>query len=222
MDGDFSRIGEKLNTEKLNIEKINTEKLSTENLNTENLNNEKFLRRSISVGDAIIMAGYAGTYGTAVLLEREKERICKRFGSLIYRQLRNKYFQKTNTDNPVEIANALSEEEILYFHTVSDGGIYKSLRQLGKWLDKSSGRGLAVDNKAIPIMQETIEICECLDRNPYLEDGTGSLIMVCRNEDRVINIIKEKFPEIPVNVIGRITGSRESMVFFGEGEHRTL
>lgn len=216
-----------------------------------NLSDEKYLRRCIKVGDAIIMAGYAGTYGAVNLLETEKDRIIDRFGSLIYRQLLDKcrqvsyIFHDENTDFPNQLkteefagaessygkntgtvssdfAGALKGEDIFYCREVSEGGSYGSLRQLGKWLDKSTGRGIAVENKAIPILQETIEICECLDRNPYKEDGNGSLILVCRNEDRVINSISEKFPEIPVKVIGRITGSRESMVFFGEGEHKTL
>ena len=47
-------------------------------------------------------------------------------------------------------------------HDVTEGGIYGALWELAE----ASGIGLVIDLKAIPIRQETVEICEYYRLNP--------------------------------------------------------
>ena len=48
-------------------------------------------------------------------------------------------------------------------HDVTEGGIFGALWEMAE----ASGVGLCVDLKKIPIRQETIEICEFFNLNPY-------------------------------------------------------
>ncbi len=58
-------------------------------------------------------------------------------------------------------------------HDVTEGGIFGALWEMAA----SSGVGLTVDLKKIPIRQETIEICEVFDINPYMLISSGSMLI---------------------------------------------
>ena len=55
-------------------------------------------------------------------------------------------------------------------HDVTEGGIYGALWELAE----ASGVGLEIDLKAIPIRQETVEVCEQFHLNPYQLISSGS------------------------------------------------
>ena len=58
---------------------------------------------------------------------------------------------------------------------VGEGGIFAALYRLAKEADT----GLVVDLKAMPVRQETIEICEYYKLNPYQLASTGNILMIC-------------------------------------------
>ena len=59
-------------------------------------------------------------------------------------------------------------------HDLSTGGIFKGLWEIGS----GSGLGMNISLKDINIKQETIEITELLDANPYKINSSGSLLMI--------------------------------------------
>ena len=58
-------------------------------------------------------------------------------------------------------------------HDVTEGGIFGALWEMGA----AAGVGLEVDLKKIPIRQETVEVCEVFDINPYLLISSGSMLI---------------------------------------------
>lgn len=58
-------------------------------------------------------------------------------------------------------------------HDVTEGGIFGALWEMAE----ASGVGLDIDLKKIPIRQETIEICEVYDINPYLLISSGAMLI---------------------------------------------
>ncbi len=111
---------------------------------------------------------------------------------------------------------AADDLKISYLHDISCGGVYAALWQLGRFADC----GFTVHNDRIPIRQETIEVCEALDKNPYLIDGTGGLLIVCDNPEPILGALEEH--GIVAALIGRIVKKGERLVAFGDGETRKL
>ena len=176
-------------------------------------------KKSVRPGMGIVMCGYAGMLGTDILIRRNCERIKDRFGNMlnsecIFGPEACSILPAAETIRRVFAGS--QRTEVPYIHDISCGGVYAALWQLGRWADC----GLLADNNKIPIRQETIEICECLDVNPYLIDGTGGLLMICSEEDVVLRELENA--GIKAEVIGRITEGAERMVAFGDGELRKL
>ena len=76
-------------------------------------------------------------------------------------------------------------------HDVTAGGIFGALWELAE----ASGVGLDITLKKIPIRQETVEICEFFDINPYQLASGGSLLMAAEDGNRlVMDLAKEGIP----------------------------
>ena len=86
----------------------------------------------------------------------------------------------------------------------------------GVWMDK----GFEVQHVDIPIRQETIEICEFFNINPYLLDATGCLFVVVEDGEKLVEYLTEQ--EMEAAVIGVVTEKKEKLIVVNELEHRCL
>ncbi len=185
--------------------------------------------KAISEGDKIVMIGLAGLMGTDLIARQKTEELSSRFArSYIERA----FFDKTEyaVKNKVDKLIDLFGDDVLYMHDVSQGGIYGALWQLGVKIK----HGICIEHATIPIRQETVEICNYFDINPYLLDGTGALVAVVKDkekdsqsddEDRdVIDENKDKSSLMkrltdmgfPVEVIGTVTKDNNKTVLLGD------
>lgn len=95
---------------------------------------------------------------------------------------------------------------------VAEGGIMAAL-----WnLTGAYGLGMEAELRSIPIRQETVEICELADVNPYrLWSGGCYLLAASGGWDLARRLLKDG---IPAAVIGRVTADRKRIVRNGETE----
>lgn len=100
-------------------------------------------------------------------------------------------------------------------HDVSEGGIFRALWELAE----STGVGLTIDLKKLPIRQETVEVCEFFNVNPYELLSGGSLIMTVDDGFDLVKVLEQK--QISAAVVGKITNSNDRIVI-NEDEHRFL
>ena len=100
-------------------------------------------------------------------------------------------------------------------HDVTTGGIFGALWELAE----ASGVGLEIELKKIPIRQETVEICEYFDLNPYQLGSTGSLLLAAPDGNRLVWDLKQQ--GIPAVVIGKATAYTDWVVI-NEDERRFL
>jgi len=175
-------------------------------------------KKTVKEGHDIVMAGYTGILGTNLLIEREYEYLKDRLPAPY---IDNAVFAKDKYTVSEYVSllvsdNMHSDDSIAYLHDISAGGVYSALWQLGVCLNK----GFEINNKSIPIKQETIEICEQFDINPYLIDGTGSLLIVCKNGQRITDFLNSS--GIEAACIGKITGQKERLVKLSPTDIRTL
>ena len=71
--------------------------------------------------------------------------------------------------------------------------------------------GVEVDLKKIAVKQETIEICEYFQLNPYQMTSAGSVLFMTDNGKELTDLLLRK--GIQAEVIGRSTADRERVIY---------
>ena len=90
------------------------------------------------------------------------------------------------------------------------GGIFNALWDTCEMY----GAGAVIDIKKIPVRQETIEICEYYDLDPYEEESGGTLLIAASDCGGLACALEKA--GIPVSVIGFLhTGKARTIVYPG-------
>ncbi|MBQ8412043.1 MAG: hypothetical protein IJX12_00250 [Lachnospiraceae bacterium] len=171
--------------------------------------------KGISEGDSIIMTKYAGLLGTDLLITGSRDKLRERFSDSY---INGGIFGEKDYSVSKE-ASLVSKliGNVTYMHDVSCGGVYGALWQLGVAINK----GINISHFDIPIKQETIEFCEQFDINPYMLEGTGSLLMVAKHGEDVVQCLETE--GFFARIIGKVTGDKERTVSLGtDSEKRFL
>ena len=95
-------------------------------------------------------------------------------------------------------------------HDLSQGGVFGALWEMAD----RAGTGLEVDLKKIPVKQETIEICEYFDVNPYELYSAGSLLIGTDHGEALMRELSRR--SIPAVIIGRVTEDAGRVIRNGE------
>ena len=98
---------------------------------------------------------------------------------------------------------------------VREGGIFGALWELAE----ESDVGLVIDLKKIPVKQETIEVCEFFDANPYKLLSGGSLLFTTDKGMDLVALLEEQ--GIAATVIGK-TIEGNDRILMNEDEKRFL
>lgn len=134
-------------------------------------------------GMDILMTKWIGLEGTSIIAkEKEAELLTKLPASIVDRA--------KNFDSMLSVLTdglTAARFGVAAMHDVTEGGIFGALWEVGE----ASEVGLEVDLKAIPVKQETIEICEFFDINPYQLISSGSMLMVCEDGEGMKKALEE-------------------------------
>ena len=162
-------------------------------------------------GQEIVMTKWAGLEGTAILAKaREQELLTKYSAGFISGA------QRMMDDISVVPESKIAREVgVTSMHDVTEGGIFGALWEIGA----ASKIGLEVDLQKIQLRQETVEICEFFDLNPYMLISSGCMLIVTDNANLLVDRLKEE--GIAAAVIGRITKGNDRIIVNG-GEQRYL
>ena len=91
-------------------------------------------------------------------------------------------------------------------HDVTEGGILGAAYEMAHISDL----GIIVDERLIPVSEETQKICEILNINPFRLISSGSMLIASPEPDRVLDALKEA--QIDACVIGKFTSMEEGFV----------
>lgn len=140
-------------------------------------------------GDDLLMIGYTGLQGTQQLYMQYREFIRQRFSSSWLRKMLD-----ACEPPPVQILENSEDKEGRCYTLEKGNGEKTDFRARmvfplgeegvlsGLWiLSQASHTGLCVDLRAIPLKQETIELCECLEQNPYKLPSKGAWLIAAEN-----------------------------------------
>lgn len=160
----------------------------------------------LQAGDELVMTKWAGLEGSAILAGEKREELLRTLPA----ELIDTAADFLKQLSVVPEARIAAEHGACAMHDVTEGGIFGALWEMGA----ASGVGITVDLPKIPVRQETIEICEVFDINPYLLISSGCLLIGCRQG----NLLVEKLGEagVAAAVIGRVTEGNDRIVRNGE------
>ena len=100
-------------------------------------------------------------------------------------------------------------------HDVTEGGIFGALWEMAE----SSGVGLEIDLKKIPIKQETVEVCEFFHVNPYELISSGCMLMAASDGNTIVRELEKA--GIHAAVVGKAMEGNDR-VLYAAGERRFL
>ena len=158
----------------------------------------------LQAGQDLVVAGYAGLAGTVKLAEAAKEELSRWF-----------------SDEEIADAAPLCPVSPEFWRScgaaewepAGEGGILTAI-----WnLTGAYETGVEFYLRQIPMRQETVEVCERLELNPYRLYSWGCVLLTADNGGQLVRILAEK--HIPAQVIGRVNKgiAREMIVQEGRG-----
>ena len=178
----------------------------------------------------IIMTKWAGLSGTVKIAEEKKEELLTKlpeyliedaigFRKYLDTEVETEMLPKacaTSVNDSVEgperklpsVDDSMPETGR---YKLGEGGLYKALYDIAK----ERNCGITVEAKAIPIRQETIEVCEFYGLNPYMLESFGATLILVGREDVKDLLMKLAKNQIPATRIGNLTEGHDCVVTNG-------
>lgn len=165
----------------------------------------------LRAGQDLVVTKWIGLEGTAILAaEKEEELLQKLPADLVETARGFSSLLSVVPDSKIAMENGVSA-----MHDVTEGGIFGALWEMAA----ASGVGIEADLRKIPIRQETVEICEVFDINPYMLISSGALLIGSDHGSQLVDALKRV--GIHGAVIGRATTGNDRVILNGE-ERRFL
>lgn len=158
------------------------------------------------LGLDIVMTKSCGLGGTALLAGHFTDELATRYPRRFIERAAE-FLSETEKNEEGYLATA---DGAIYVHAAAEGGVFGSLWELAEYAQC----GLEIDLPAIPILQETVEICEYFDVNPYQLRTEGVFLILTEHGGRLCEVLGEK--GIPAAVIGKTVPGLDRAVRNGE------
>lgn len=162
-------------------------------------------------GMDVIATKWIGLEGTSIIAKEKEAELCTRY-SEDFVQTAKEFDRYLSVMDEAKIA---VRNHVAAMHDVTEGGIFGALWEMAE----ASGVGLEIDLKRIPIRQETVEICEFFDVNPYELISSGCMLMAAADGNTLVRELEKA--GIPAVVIGKMTDSNDRVII-NEEERRFL
>jgi hydrogenase expression/formation protein HypE len=149
-------------------------------------------------GDVILLNGCIGDHGVAVLSAREEL------------QFQTPLKSDTAPLNGLVDAILHLTKDISVLRDPTRGGIATTLNEISH----SSGIGMVLDERSIPIRQEVRGVCEVLGLDPLYIANEGKLLVILpeREAKRVLEVMRNHPLGLEASMIGRCTGDHPGVV----------
>ncbi|TAH71548.1 MAG: hydrogenase maturation factor [Anaerolineaceae bacterium] len=157
-------------------------------------------------GQEIVMTKWAGLEGTAIIAKAKEQELLSKYSEGFIKKAQ----KMLDNISVVPESRVAMKVGVTSMHDVTEGGIFGALWEIGA----ASKVGIEVDLQKIQLKQETVEICEFFDLNPYMLISSGCMLIVCDSANLLVDRLKEE--GISACVIGRITEGNDRIVINGE------
>lgn len=154
-------------------------------------------------GMDIIVTKWIGMEGTSIIAKEKEAELLTHFTPSFLAQA--KAFDQWLSVLP-EAAVAV-RYHVAAMHDVTEGGIFGALWEMAE----ASGVGLEIDLKKIPIRQETVEVCEYFDVNPYELISSGCMLMAAADGNTIVRELEKA--GIHAVVVGKATEGNDRVLY---------
>ena len=160
----------------------------------------------IRPGQDVVVTKWIALEATSILAKEREERLLKRFSQDLIRRVR----EFDTFLSVVKDAAAARGTGVVFMHDITEGGILGALWEVAE----AGGVGLEISARAIPIRQESVEICEFFGVNPYQIMSSGSMLIL--SEDGRKTVAALEAAGIPATIIGRTTEGKDRILKNGD------
>ena len=160
----------------------------------------------VKPGQDIVVTKWVGLEGTSILVAEKEELLKDRLPAEMIKTAGG----FSDYLSVVADAKCAMKVGVSAMHDVTEGGIFGALWEIAE----ASGVGLEIDLKKIPIRQETIEVCEVFDINPYMLISSGAMLIATDHGSRLVEELKRE--GIHSAVIGFATEGNDRVIINGE------
>lgn len=167
--------------------------------------------KAAAPGQDVVVSKWIGLEGTALLAKYNADRLLERYPAYLVEEAAG--FDRYLSLIP-EAATAV-KSGVCAMHDASQGGIFGALWELAE----GAGVGLTIDLKKLPLRQETVEVCEQCNVNPYELLSGGCLIMTTEDGPGLAAALEAE--HIPAVIVGKITESNDR-ILLNEDEVRYI
>ena len=168
----------------------------------------------------IIVINSIALWATKYIYNEKKRELCGKFSLSFMRHAANLcgdgegkeislYGRIASADVPA-LLRAGEEYSLSYIREMGDGGILNALWYMNEELSS----GMEIDLRKIPIRQETVEILESFNINPYYAKSDGCWLIVTGDPVAVMEACEKA--GLPCAVIGQITRGPARIIRNGE------
>lgn len=157
-------------------------------------------------GQDIVVTKWVGLEATSILAKEKEEELLKRFNPELIHTAQD-FDRYLSVVQDARIAHAFG---VSAMHDITEGGVFGALWEMAE----GSGVGLDADLKAIPIRQETVEICEYFGLNPYQIMSSGSMMIATDDGHGLVMELQKA--GIHAAVVGRATDGNDRVLRNGE------
>ena len=158
------------------------------------------------LGLDIVMTKTCGLGGTALLAGHFTDKLATRYPRRFIERAAE-FLIETEQNEEGYLA---ATDGAVYVHAAAEGGVFGALWELAEFAQC----GLEIDLPSIPILQETVEICEYFDVNPYQLRTEGVFLILTEHGNRLCEALEEK--GIPAAVIGKTVPGLDRAMRNGE------
>lgn len=159
----------------------------------------------------LVLTKWIALKGTFELASRKGEQLLSRFPSVMIQDAAE-FERYMSTEREYQISGGYGAVAI---YPLGKGGILNGLWNMLEQMEA----GMEIDLRKIPIRQESVEICEFFDLNPYYTDSIGALLVAVDDGTGLVSLLERE--GIHAAVIGR-TNDGNDRIIYNQGNKRYL
>ncbi|VAX25582.1 [NiFe] hydrogenase metallocenter assembly protein HypE [hydrothermal vent metagenome] len=149
--------------------------------------------KRVKEGDLIIASGTIGDHGIAILTLRKGL------------EFKTEIVSDSQPLNRLVEAMLEAEPDIRMMRDPTRGGLSATLNEIAK----ASGKGIVIDEKALPIKQSVSAVCEILGLDPLNVANEGKLVAFApqKSADKILEAMRDHPAGRQAAIIGRVGGA---------------
>ena len=165
-------------------------------------------------GDEQIVAAPVALKGTSIITKLKKDRLAQRFspGFISSCVCLLQDYGICETDSVWKLAREAGASAM---YAMGEGGFLSALWKMAE----ASEVGLEVDFRKVPVRQETIEVCEVFDIDPYKFQSEGALLIGIRGGEALVQKLRNQ--GFMAQIIGQ-TNTGKDRLLYSAGNARYL